>query len=123
MPSVEAPARLAGTLSQLLAGLEAIGANQTTRWRIVQKCAWDCVRDLRRRLLYTLHGAGERRTAELIAATGIPKGTADRTLEDLALLGLVTRTKTGEHDTAALGAAAQRRDGRGLAAGFIRDVA
>ena len=41
----------------------------------------------------TRHGGT---SAELIEATGIPKSTADRALEDLALLGLVDRAKAGK---------------------------
>jgi hypothetical protein len=101
MPSREAPARLAGALGQLLAGLDAIGADADTRWRIIQKCAWDCVPDLRCRLLHALRRLSESRTAELVTDTGIPKSTVDRILEDLALLGLNHRGKAGTHDTAA----------------------
>jgi hypothetical protein len=37
-------------------------------------------------------------SSTLITATGAPKATVDRTLEDLVLLHLVKRTKSGEHD-------------------------
>jgi hypothetical protein len=101
MPSREAPARLAGSLGSLLGGLEVIGAGRETRWRIVEKVAWDCLPDLRRRLLLALREASPAKAAHLIARTGIPKPTADRTLEDLSLLGLVERDKEGGHNTAA----------------------
>jgi hypothetical protein len=35
MPAVEVPARLAGRLGSFVAGLEAIGADRETVWRIV----------------------------------------------------------------------------------------
>jgi hypothetical protein len=101
MPAREAPARLAGSLRQLLAGLRAVGADTDTCWRIVEKVAWDCVPNLRYRLLHALRHASEGRTAALVTATGIPRTTAERTLEDLALLGLVHRDKDGDHATAA----------------------
>jgi DNA-binding IclR family transcriptional regulator len=56
---------------------------------------------MRRRLLDVLHHGDQCRTSELVTTTGIPKTPVDRTLEDLAMLGLVDRSKTADHDTAA----------------------
>jgi hypothetical protein len=100
MPSAEAPGRIIGALSALLAGCEAVGADQDTAWRIVTKAAWGCVPVMRTTLLHRLHTAGEQRTSELVSATGIPKTTTDRQLDDLLLLGLVDRHKHGAHETA-----------------------
>jgi hypothetical protein len=101
MPSPEAPGRLVSALGAFLAGLEAVGADRTTAWRIVTDAAWGCVPDMRRRLLDVLHHGDQCRTSELVTTTGIPKTPVDRTLEDLAMLGLVDRSKTADHDTAA----------------------
>lgn len=102
MPSIEAPARIAGTLAAMHAGLTAIGVPPADLWRIVTKLAGDCIPDLRRRLLHTLHQTHDALyTADLVSLTGIPKTTAERTLEDLALLGLLERTKKADHSTAA----------------------
>jgi hypothetical protein len=101
MPSIEAPARLAGVLGAMHAGLSAIGVPPDDLWRIVTKLAWDSIPDLRRRLLGQLRLAhNELYTSDLVALTGIPRTTAERTLEDLALLGLLDRSKRGDHATA-----------------------
>lgn len=102
MPSREAPGRLAGVLGAMHTGLAAIGVSEQAAWRIVTKLASDSVPDLRRRLLGHLRTArGGLFTADLVALTGIPKTTAERTLEDLALLDLVDRAKRADHSTAA----------------------
>jgi hypothetical protein len=101
MPSAEAPGRLVGALGAFLAGIEAIGADAPTAWTIVTKAAWDCIPDMRRRLLQALHTRDAARTSDLTTATSIPRTSAERTLEDLALLGLLEGTKAGDHDTAA----------------------
>jgi hypothetical protein len=98
MPSSEAPSRLVGALSALLAGIEAIGANTTTVWRIVTKAGWDCLPELRRQLLGELRRRPAQRTADLVATTGIPTSTANRALEDMTLLGIVERSKQGSSD-------------------------
>ena len=101
MPAIEAPGRLVGALGGLLAGIEAVGASTDRAWRVVEHVAWDCVPDLRRRILFHLHAKGTSRRSEVEGSTGIPRTTADRVLEDLSLLGLVQRTKSGDHNTAA----------------------
>lgn len=101
MPSIEAPARLAGTLAAMHTGLRAIGVPETDLWRIVTKLASDSIPDLRRRLLNQLRCAHDTLfTADVVALTGIPKTTAERTLEDLALLGLVEGAKKGDYASA-----------------------
>lgn len=102
MPSREAPGRLAGVLGAMHAGLVAIGADDSDVWQILTKLASDSIPDLRRRLLGHLrHARDGLYTADLVALTSIPKTTAERTLEDLALLGLVDRSKRADHSTAA----------------------
>lgn len=101
MPSAEAPGRLVHALGSLLSGAEAIGADQATAWRIVSKAAWDCLPDMRRTLLRYLLDRPNARIADASTATGIPRTTAERTLEDLVLLGLVEQHKEADHDTAA----------------------
>jgi hypothetical protein len=102
MPSQEAPGRLVGSVGQLLTGLETIGAKLGRAYEIVTKTAWDCVPDIRRRILRHLHETGETlRTAQLVTATGIPKNTIERALEDLALIGLVAESRSGDHEKAA----------------------
>ena len=94
MPAAEAPGRLVGALGALLAGLEAVGADQRDRAGASStKAAWDCVPDIRRRLLHALHEQRTARTSDLVTATGIPRNTTARALEDLALLHLVEGTR------------------------------
>lgn len=102
MPSREAPGRLAGVLGAMHTGLAAIGVPVDDAWEILTKLALDSIPDLRRRLLRQLRLASDGLyTADLVALTGIPKTTAERTLEDLALLDIVDRAKRADHSTAA----------------------
>lgn len=97
MPSIEAPARLAGVLGAMHSGLSAIGVDQLALWGVLTKLAWDSIPDVRRRLLTQVHAAYDSlSTSDLVALTGIPKTTAERTLEDLALLGILDRFKKGD---------------------------
>jgi len=100
MPSHEAPARLVGALSTLLAGLEAIGAPTEDTWTVVTKAAWDCVPNLRRRLILAIADRPGATSIQLQTATGIPRTTAGEVLEDLQLLGLVSGLKTGDQANA-----------------------
>lgn len=102
MPSIEAPARLAGVMSAMHAGLTAIGVPHAELWRVVTKLAWDSIPDIRRRLLEQIHPAHDALfTADVVALTGIPKTTCERALEDLALLGLLDREKRSDQSNAA----------------------
>ena len=100
MPVAEAPGRLVGALGALVAGLESIGAPADAVWRIVVKVGWDCMPELRRRILHAIREHQPARSGELMTATGIPRMTSDRTLEDLVLLGLVEREKRDTYDNA-----------------------
>lgn len=96
MPEYEQAPRLAKQLAQLRAGIGAVGADPKTAWRIVRKVALDSIPRLRWQILTTLHDTGEpMKTADLVETTGIPKRTLDEYVEDLELLKLVDRTKTG----------------------------
>lgn len=99
MPSVEAPGRLVGALGALVTGLEAIGADAAAVWRIVLKVGWDCIPDLRHRVLDAVHAERDATAAQIMTITGIPKTTCDRTLEDLVLLDLVQRDKRADYAT------------------------
>ena len=101
LPAVEAPGRLVGSLAALLNGIEAVGADLVTAWRIVERAAWGCVPEIRIAILRHLRDHPGSRSADLVAATGMPRTTAERAAEDLALIGLVARTKQGGNDNAA----------------------
>jgi hypothetical protein len=101
MPEPEAPGRLVGSLANLTNGLRAIGAGEDDVWRLVGDVAWGWVPEVRRRLLRVIRERTGGLIAELSTATGVPRATAERALEDLHLLGLLSRWKeTSERTTA-----------------------
>ena len=101
MPQAEVATRLAKQLAALRAGAHTVGADNDTAWRTIYKVALDSIPALRRRILTKLHEADHPlQLADLVTRTGIPKRTLDQSVEDLALIGIVDRTKTKEHNTA-----------------------
>ena len=101
IPQAEGPARLVLGLRHLYGGLEAIGADEPTRWAVVARVARDCVPAIRHKLIGDLvRRTAPARTSEVAAAVGMVTKTAHQHLEDLALLGLADRTKTSEADNA-----------------------
>jgi len=103
MPQIEGPGRLVTALRRMLGGLEAIGCDPDTAWSIVGRIAIDCVPAIRTALIRVLltdpHVA--LRTSAAAERVGMVTRTASRHLEDLALLGLATRTKKSEADNSA----------------------
>jgi hypothetical protein len=101
IPQAEGPARLVLGLRHLYGGLEAIGADEPTRWAVVARVARDCVSAIRSKLIGELvRRTDPARTSEVAAAVGMVTKTAHQHLEDLALLGLADRTKTSKADNA-----------------------
>jgi hypothetical protein len=98
VPAHEAATRLALTLRRLLAGLERIGADDTAQWKVIARVALDCMPATRRAVLDVLRGGDGRRTSAVALATELPTQTARRALEDLALHGVVHRSKQGTHE-------------------------
>ena len=98
MPLAEAPGRLVAALGSLHAGIEAVGASTADAWRIVTKVAWDCVPATRTAVLGALSTSTPCKVGVIMNITGMPRTTADRQLEDLELLGFVTKER--EHDKA-----------------------
>jgi hypothetical protein len=97
IPQAEGPARLVLGLRHLYGGLEAIGADETTRWSVVARVARDCVPSIRTKLIVELLKRTQpERTATIAAAVGMVTKTASRELDDLVLIGLATRTKNSE---------------------------
>jgi hypothetical protein len=100
LPEHEAPGRLALVLARLHAGLVSIGVPDDETWPLLAKVAWDCVPGVRRSVLVPLRSATEPvTTGAVVSATGLPKTTAERTLEDLTLLGVVRRHRAGQGET------------------------
>jgi hypothetical protein len=99
LPEAEGPARLATVLRRLLHGLETVGVAAADRWALLAKVAADCMPASRWLLLSWLVGCTAPTTTAAVAiGTGLPTQTSRRHLEDLALLGVVERTKAGAHD-------------------------
>lgn len=99
MPESEGPARIVTQLGAMRDGLIAIGATVEQRWAILHKLAWDAMPAMRRQVFAALEEAdGWSKKAELMDATDIPEAPLRRELEDLVLVGLVDRSKDGEHD-------------------------
>jgi hypothetical protein len=91
-----------------MGGLESIGCTDDEAWTVLGRVALDSMPKVRRQLLDVLaNTAGQLMPAVPIAtkdaatAADLPTNTARRVLEDLNLLGLVVRTKKGDHDNAA----------------------
>lgn len=101
MPAPEGPGRLTIALRHVLGGLEAIGAEPTTCWRVLRRVAVDTPPALRTSVLRAVatHPGPQRTTAIATRAGLVPKTTA-RELDDLALIGLVQRSKDGAGDRA-----------------------
>jgi hypothetical protein len=93
---------LVTALRRLYGGLEAIGCDRHTAWRITARIALDCVPAIRTALIRVLLAANPTglRTSDIAAEVGMVARTAHRHLEDLALLGLADRDKTSKADNA-----------------------
>ena len=93
----EAPARLVGQLRRLEAGLKVIGVPVRYRLRLVRKTALDCIPPVRFGVLSRLAGCRFGvRLSDLMAATGYPRITVWRTLEDLRSHRVVRRVSKGD---------------------------
>jgi hypothetical protein len=94
LPEPEGPARLVKALCQLSGGLSALGVGDVTRWSLLGHVAIDCTPAIRTALLRRLIASAEPlRTAQLATEVGLVTKTAGRVLSDLALVGVVRRTK------------------------------
>jgi hypothetical protein len=90
IPDSEAPGRLVGALSRLLAGVAAIGASRPDGWRVVEKVATDCMPSLRLKVIRMLGGSAESvSTSTVSGRVCYPTVTTRRALEDLTAHGVV----------------------------------
>jgi hypothetical protein len=97
VPEPEAPGRLAGVLSRILAGLEAIDTPPEDNWAILRKLALDSMPAVRRAALEHLVAADAGVDTPVVAiAIGYPTTTARRALEELAAFGVITRSRQGQ---------------------------
>jgi len=91
----ESPTRLAGSLGQLYLGLEAIGLDESARWRVVGKAALDSMPGIRLELVNSLR-TGAKRPGELKEAVGCSAGTVRHVCEDLEMHGVIERVGKGD---------------------------
>jgi CRP-like cAMP-binding protein len=99
----EGTARIGLMLERLLAGLDTLGVERTTAFKVVTAIAMDSVPPLRRRAYEHLHRSRdvtgnfiEVKTSDIAEALGLPTTTVRRALEDLAAYGVVARKKHGQ---------------------------
>lgn len=89
----ESPARAIKQFDQLRRGMEAIGVDRATRWRLVTKVAFDSVPAPRMKCLQAVYEIDKPvSTADVAARLGLPTTTTGRLLEELNAHGLAKRT-------------------------------
>lgn len=95
VPVKEAPQKIVNAFSQLYLGMEAVGVVLEDRWKVLRKIAIDCM-SLNRRTAFRLlldMGAQGMTTGEVGKGMQVSQSTVQRTLEDLAVHGVVEKVK------------------------------
>jgi hypothetical protein len=111
----EAPTRLAMELAGLLGGMDVLGVSRPDALKAVASSAFGCIPDLRRkglRLLFRLEKQLE--TKQVALALNQPTRSVQRTLQELSVHGLVTRSSKGK-DTRTNGSLRSEREPRSSA--------
>jgi len=107
LPQAEGPGRVVKVYARLLGGLEAIGCDQPTAWKVLARIATDCAPAARTTLIRellsntSLTGPVAVRTSDIATKVGMVTKTASRYLEDLSLLGIADHSKRSEASNAA----------------------
>jgi hypothetical protein len=96
VPDAESPTRLVKALARLLAGIHAIGADDADAWKVINKCALDCIPALRLAVIVHLYENSDGTTTDIASAVKHPTQTARRALEDLAAHGVIHRKSNGQ---------------------------
>lgn len=89
----ETETRIATVLGQLLVGMERVGVKAADRWRILGKVTLDSMPRLRLMVLEELRTEETVTPARLVEVMGCSRTTVDRTIEDLAVHGIVQKVK------------------------------
>lgn len=92
----ESETRIATVLGQLLVGMERVGVADKDRWRILGKVTLDSMPRLRMLVIEQLKDKDSVTPDVLVGVMGCSRTTVDRTIEDLAVHGIVHRVKTDE---------------------------
>jgi DNA-binding transcriptional ArsR family regulator len=98
-PKPEVGTRLGKELGKLLLALAAVREKpvpDVVDFATVRRVGEDCLPPNRLAVISALK-RGPLRPSEIVRATGLPHATADRTLEDLSVLGMVERVKTPDN--------------------------
>ncbi|HXY27128.1 MAG TPA: helix-turn-helix domain-containing protein [Acidimicrobiales bacterium] len=95
VPEPENPGRLVGALSQLAAGMRAVGTPDDELWRLTREAALGGIHPIRRAVIDYLARPDDAHAAETIAARcRLKESTARRHLEDLEALEVLDRLGT-----------------------------
>ncbi len=95
VPEPENPGRLVGALSQLAAGMRAVGTPDQELWRLTREAAIGGIHPIRRSLIDDLATQDSPHAAEVIAARcRVKESTLRRYLEDLEALEVLDRLGT-----------------------------
>ena len=101
LPQPEGPARLVKALRRVYGGMVAIGADTENAWALLERISIDCAPAMRIKVMRALLAANsEQRTADIAREVEMVTKTAHRVLDDLALLGIASRTKKSDADNA-----------------------
>lgn len=108
MPQPEGPARLIKAMRRIYGALGALKVDDDTRWQVIVRIALDCAPALRVPIMRQLIGsvdllghAEPQRTAAIAEKVGMVTKTASRVLDDLTLLGIAERSKSGSANNSA----------------------
>lgn len=95
VPEPEQPARLVGELSQLAAGMRAIGTPDVELWRLIRETAVGGVHPIRRKIIDDLVSERKSHATPIVAARcRLKETTVRRHLEDLVALNIFALVKT-----------------------------
>jgi energy-coupling factor transporter ATP-binding protein EcfA2 len=91
-PETEIPTRLVSIFAQLLLGMERIGIDNITSWKLLFKIALDSMPKMRRIVIQTVHQKPIT-VEELTVPIGCCLSVAKRVVQDLEVHGVVHRTR------------------------------
>ncbi|MBI3947271.1 MAG: hypothetical protein HY321_15205 [Armatimonadetes bacterium] len=99
VPEPELPTRFVKVLACLFSGLVGIGCQRPRAWGLVRKVALDSMPRMRSLTLdYLLQARTAVATKDLAVALDLPTSTLRLTLEDLTLLGVLSRNDDEQED-------------------------
>lgn len=91
IPYAEGPGRIVQELKLLFQGLLLIGCTYRESWNIVKDVAFFSMPELRRRVLISIREKPACTLDDITKSTGHPRGTLNKSLEELECLRIITR--------------------------------